>query len=233
MAHFLILFNSIVLQLCNNIYFCFKVIFMNRIITKSFLLISLLSFSIASNAQRWNTNKPTNSSESQKDQNVVSNGTTTSPDGYPNSVVNLGTGFGTTYGGLGAKAIIGYRNSGLLVGLGSIFGQGLGYSIGGQISAKWWYASISYGTYLAASRTQFGNGPAEVSIPVGAHFMTGAMINLGKPKRCFLDLGIGLSLGGTIKQYTFSFYSTRVSEVPIVGIAINIGFGVRIGSISK
>lgn len=185
-------------------------------------------------AQRWNTNTvenkksalPSDTSKSSK----LNSQSYNDSDGYPISILNLGTGFGTTYGGFGFKTVIGRKNSGLLVGLGSNFGLGLGYSIGGQISLKWWYVSASYGTYLGGTRFQSGNF-SEVNVPVGVHLMTGAMVNLGKPKRCFLDFGIGLSLGGTIKTYTISFYSTTSSSIPVTSLAVNIGFGVRIGTI--
>ena len=154
---------------------------------------------------------------------------------YPNSFLNACVGFGSTYGGLGVKAVGGYRNSGLVVGLGTWFGYSIGYSIGGQISAKWWYASITYGTY-ALSVNNF-NGVTNVSTPTGISIMTGGMINLGKPKRFFIDLGIGLSTGGTITQYNLNLNNNGASLTPTqisyTTVALNVGFGVRLGDIKE
>ena len=68
----------------------------------------------------------------------------------PNSFVNFGIGLGQSSGGFGVKTVMGYRNSGLLLGLG-YWGAGItGYKIGGQISIHHMYAEAGYGVVMVA-----------------------------------------------------------------------------------
>ncbi len=66
---------------------------------------------------------------------------------YPRSMINIGIGLGSNYGGIGCKTVIGYKDSGLLVGLGTVFGYGLGFEVAGQYSYKWWFINMGYGVY--------------------------------------------------------------------------------------
>lgn len=113
-----------------------------------------------------------------------------SQNDYPESYFNIGLGLGPNYGGIGTKSVIGYKNSGLLVGLG-IFGENLGYEVGGQISYKWLFANLGYGVYGTAESL------IDIKLIKGGILMTGVMITIGKAKRFFIDLGIGYDWGGT------------------------------------
>src|ERR1700712_3663995 len=68
-------------------------------------------------------------------------------DRIPASIVNVGIGGGINYGIFGVKTVTGYKNSGLLLGLGYCPGGLLGYEIGGQISIKWFYINMGYGVF--------------------------------------------------------------------------------------
>ncbi|MBA0883685.1 hypothetical protein [Flavobacterium undicola] len=138
---------------------------------------------------------------------------------YPNNILNIGVGIGGNYGGIGTKTIIGYRNSGLLVGLGS-FGGGLWYEIGGQISYKWMYLNLGYGI-IGVSENLLTNDNTELI--KGKMATIGAMINLGKSKKYFLDLGIGYDWDGT---YTSNSYTNEKDTFNTIDAAI--GFGIRL-----
>ena len=49
------------------------------------------------------------------------------------------------YGVFGVKSVIGYKNSGLLLGLGAVPGGVLGYEIGAQYSYDWIFFNAGYG----------------------------------------------------------------------------------------
>ena len=135
----------------------------------------------------------------------------------PDTFINVGVGIGANYGGLGTKTVVGFKNSGLLVGLGRGADGIPGYQIGGQISYKWVYATLSYGGLVRQ------RGQDQVPIPNEANLMFGAMLSLGKSKRSFIDLGIG--------QY-LSAYTTETWAPYGWGASLNIavGFGYRLGN---
>ncbi|WPR71493.1 hypothetical protein SLW70_16390 [Flavobacterium sp. NG2] len=136
-----------------------------------------------------------------------------------NNYFNFGIGLGGNYGGLGTKTIIGYKNSGLLVGLGT-FSGGLGYEVGGQISYKWLYVNLGYGI-IGVSENQLTNNRTELI--KGKMLTTGAMINFGNSNKYFLDLGIGYDWDG---NYTSNSYTNEKSKFHTIDGAI--GFGIRL-----
>ena len=102
----------------------------------------------------------------------------------PNSIVNMGIGFGLNYGTIGAKTVIGYKNSGLLVSYGSFLGIRPSYLIGGQLSVGFISVSVGYGS-IALLESSKGN-----LMLYGIVGSIGPMICLGKNKRIFLDLSL-------------------------------------------
>lgn len=143
---------------------------------------------------------------------------------YPNNIFTTGIGVGGNYGGVGTKTIIGHKNSGLLVGLGTA-GTGLWYEIGGQISYKWMYLNVGYGV-IGTSTNLLSNNPSELI--KGKMATTGVMINLGESKKYFIDLGIGYDWDGT---YTSNGYTNTNDKFHTIDGAI--GFGIRLGDFKK
>jgi hypothetical protein len=139
-----------------------------------------------------------------------------SQSNMPESAVNIGAGFGQPFGGLGAKGVVGYKNSGVLVGLGH-FGPGItGYTIGAQVSVNSIYFNLNYGTVVTV---QVNEGPAE---PVtGGSILFGGMIGLGSQKRLFIDLGLGYSFGTKSTNIMGEQFSNNVP-------CFSIGLGYRI-----
>lgn len=137
---------------------------------------------------------------------------------YPNTIINVGVGLGGNYGGVGTKTIIGYRNSGLLIGLGS-GGGGLWYEVGGQISYKWMYANLGYGI-IGVSKNVLSNDIKELI--EGKMFTAGAMINLSESKKYFLDLGIGYDWDGKYKSNSYTNENGTFNTIDAA-----IGFGIR------
>src|SRR5688500_18763171 len=91
----------------------------------------------------------------------------------PDSHVTLGVGAGMSYGGLGSKAIIGYRNSGLMIGFGYMPGGLLGYELGGQLAIQSFYFNLGYGV---SGTYQVNDEPVQ---PVKCgNFMLGYMVGL-------------------------------------------------------
>lgn len=133
----------------------------------------------------------------------------------PDSKINFGLGLGMNYGGIGTKTVLGYRNSGLLVGLG-FMGDGIvGYEIGGQLSIKSVYFNLGYGV---SSTYQINNDPVK-SVKSG-NFMVGYMVDLGKDKASFIDLAIGHTIGApTIQIGPF--------EEDQGGVTFAVGIGMR------
>ena len=143
---------------------------------------------------------------------------TTAQTKLPDTFINVGVGIGANYGGLGTKAVVGFKNSGLMVGLGYGTDGIPGYQIGGQISYKWAYATLSYGGLVRQ------RDPDKVPIPNEANLMFGAMINLGKSKRSFIDLGLGQYLSAYTKSETSAAYGWAAS------LNVAAGFGYRLGN---
>ena len=137
-------------------------------------------------------------------------------DDLPDSHINLGVGLGMTHGGLGIKTILGYRNSGLMIGLGYIPGGVLGYEFGGQLAIQSFYFNLGYGV---SGTYQVNDEPVEV-VKCG-NFMVGYMISLDKMKNVFIDLGIGHTLGApTVQMGPF--------EARQGGVIFALGIGVRL-----
>jgi hypothetical protein len=156
---------------------------------------------------------------------------------YPKSHLNLGIGIGPNYGQMGIKTIIGYKNSGLLIGVGGYPGHRtynidtgkdiidwiIAYEVGGQISYKWWYANLGYGVYDYFQ----GYWNDEVDkVMKGGIFITGVMVSIGKEKRFFIDAGLGVDWGATYRDYTLR--GVYIGEKTYNKLAGVIGFGVRL-----
>jgi hypothetical protein len=142
---------------------------------------------------------------------------TTAQTKLPDTFINVGVGIGANYGSLGTKTVLGFKNSGLMVGLGRGIDGYPAYQIGGQISYKWAYTSFGYGG-LFRQRGQ-GHEP----IPNEAILTFGAMISLGKSKRSFIDLGIGQYLSAYTKSETWATYGWAASLTPAVGFGYRLG----------
>ncbi|MFZ1424926.1 MAG: hypothetical protein WAS55_13980 [Saprospiraceae bacterium] len=138
---------------------------------------------------------------------------------YPKSIINLGVGFGSNYGFLGIKSIIGYKNSGLVIGAGTAFGM-IEFAIGGQISSKWWYLNIGYGPYGII----YDDSIDQKDVLRGLHVISGAMINLNKSKRLFIEIGLGFAWGASPTK----FLGNKVETNLITG---ELGIGYRLGGI--
>jgi len=135
----------------------------------------------------------------------------------PSSFINVGIGVGGNYGFVGTKTVVGFKNSGLMVGLGRSTEGYPVYQIGGQISYKWAYATLSYGGLVC--RDDQDDAP----IVSDANLMFGAMISLGKSKRAFIDLGIGQYLS------TYTENETTAGSSWVESLNAAVGFGYRLG----
>ena len=125
----------------------------------------------------------------------------TAQNDLPRSTFNIGAGVGQSYGIIGIKSVIGIKNSGLLLGIGTIPGTNLaGYAVGLQISEDWLFASLTYGSIGAFN---VNSGPWE---PIEAgNVMIGAMLSVNSSKRAFIEL----SLGAFFRCYTGAFRTFR------------------------
>jgi len=114
------------------------------------------------------------------------------------TLLNVSLGYGPNYGGVGIKTVIGYGNSGFLIGVGYT-GIDLAYAIGGQYSIGPWYINGGYAPY--------GGGYDRVTSSArslyGANLMSGVNLRFGKKRKLFVDLGIGYSWGGTVTGLDF------------------------------
>ena len=139
----------------------------------------------------------------------------------PVSMVNIGIGCGMNYGILGTKTVFGYKNSGLMIGLGIIPGGLFGYEVGGQFSYEFLYCNIGYGVF---GTEQYLNEPATVLTAGGFHL--GTMIGIGKAKQLFIDLNVGHTFGAP-KRYIWGI------NIEMDVWNANIGIGYRFGSWKK
>jgi hypothetical protein len=114
------------------------------------------------------------------------------------SLINVSLGYGPNYGGVGVKTVIGYGNSGLLIGVGYT-GIGLAYAIGGQYGIGPWYINGGYAPYGGGYDRITSNARSLY----GANIMSGVNLRFGKSRKLFFDLGIGYSWGGTIPELDF------------------------------
>jgi len=148
---------------------------------------------------------------------IIADSTKAQSDDLPESIVSTGFGFGTSYGIFGSRTIVGYKNSGFLLGLGYVPGGVLGYAVGGQISANWFYANISYCVY---GFEQPVNRPANTL--TAGNIMAGGMINLNSNKTTFLDLALGHTFAAEESTLGLNGESNN-------GFNIGIGLMFRIG----
>jgi len=128
------------------------------------------------------------------------------------AIINVGAGFGANYGGFaGIKSIFGYKDNGVLVGFGTMFGK-LSYEIGGQLSYRWFIVNLTYGAIARVNNF----------VENGGSFVVGGMINLNKSKRLFLDLGIG----NTFRQLNGDSFIINISSnylTYILGVSYRFG----------
>lgn len=136
----------------------------------------------------------------------------------PRSIINLGIGGGMNYGVFGMKSVIGYKNSGLLIGLGYVPGGKFGYEIGGQFGDKWIFVNAGYGI-----RGTIDVGENTMAVKSGS-IIIGVMLDLGPKKRTFLELGIG----HTFLTKEYEVLGVNLTEDSIIGI---IGLGFRLGNL--
>lgn len=129
------------------------------------------------------------------------------PD-LPNSIINLGIGVGSHYGLIGLKTVFGYKNSGLILGVGR-FEELITTQIGAQLSFKVIYIAYSYGAVGVAETKN------DKKLIIGNTIIAGGMIDLTKNKRLFLDLGMGLTFGKSKVEvgYLILEYSTSLSLI--------------------
>ena len=136
----------------------------------------------------------------------------------PKSYVNVGVGAGMNYGILGTKTVIGFQNTGILIGMGYVPGGIMGYELGAQFSIDWFYINIGYGVI---GSYQTNNDP--VKPIMASNVLLGGMINVGQEKRMFVDLGIGHTIEATPTD--LGPFGERDNN----GITAVVGFGFRLG----
>ena len=140
---------------------------------------------------------------------------------YPASIVDLSVGLGPNHGIIGIKSVLGYKGTGLLLGLGSFDGF-TATTIGFQVAAQWWFANVTYGP-TGSYYINFG-GQVEEGLTQSIIFMTGGRINLIKSKRLFLELAAGLAGSDEIPAP----FGT-MQEVG-GGLKLGVGIGYRFGN---
>lgn len=140
----------------------------------------------------------------------------------PSNFLDLGVGLGPNYGLIGAKAVIGIKGTGFLIGVGDFDGFRT-FSIGVQITYQEWFASVSYGPTGSYS-VEF-NGVVDKGITKSIVFIAGGRINLNPNKRLFLELGLGFTGSDDIPNPPFGRQEYEG------GVTANIGLGYRIGTL--
>lgn len=105
-----------------------------------------------------------------------------------NTFLNISIGSGPAHGYLGLQTILGYNNTGLILGIGTTeYATQLAGTIGFQIAVKWFYVNAGYGT---VGIQKINNDPV-INLR-GRYINFGTMINLNKKKTFYLELGYGL-----------------------------------------
>ncbi len=143
---------------------------------------------------------------------------------YPRNFIDLGIGLGPNYGIIGGRAIFGYKGSGLLVGAGTLNGLPT-FTIGGQYSKDFFFASLVYGPIGSYEINYYGD--ISKGILKGTVFQLGGRINLLKSKLMFLELGVGFFNG--YQDPEFVRKRSRYADVRQTGFIGNIGLNFRIG----
>jgi hypothetical protein len=139
------------------------------------------------------------------------------------SYLNIGFGYGPNYGILGLKSVIGIQNCGFLFGFGYTPFKTAGTELGLQLAIKWFY--VNYGVAVVGVY-KYDSEPYK---SYGTNYLTiGCMLNLGKNKRMFIDLGIGFRTSNYELNYDNSHKT--VEDHTYSGA---IGIGYRFGKKSK
>ena len=102
------------------------------------------------------------------------------------SALNVGVGYGPSYGILGAQLVYGKNNSGLLLGLGATPKGSIAPAIGVQLGINWFFANVGIGPHGEYS---LDDEPFELA--QGVFYNIGGMINLERTKRWYLGIGFG------------------------------------------
>ncbi len=102
------------------------------------------------------------------------------------SSINLGFGYGPSFGIIGTRTILGYNDSGFLLGLGYTPHGQFSKAIGFQITLNWFFFNIGVGTI---AEVQSNSGKTEVID--GLFYNIGARIDLSKTRRYNLEIGLG------------------------------------------
>lgn len=101
--------------------------------------------------------------------------------------LNVSLGFGPSHGGvLGIQSIVGQKNSGFILALGMSPQGQISPAIGVQLAINWFFANFGYGSIGVH---KYGNDP--YTLDKGIFYNIGAMINLGKQKKWYLEIGLG------------------------------------------
>ncbi|MCB2222035.1 MAG: hypothetical protein KQI35_16735 [Bacteroidetes bacterium] len=142
-------------------------------------------------------------------------------DEIPPSAINVGVGFGVPFGGLGAKTVLGPKNSGLLLGFGVLPGSNKpGFMLGVQLSRQVIFIDIGYGRIGTYQINDQKTKTVEAGI-----VLIGGMIPIGSPKRLFMDLSMGASFGDRLHDGHFEFIRNTFQ--------LALGLGYRIGNTDK
>lgn len=133
---------------------------------------------------------------------------------YPKSIIELGAGVGANHGMYGFKVVLGYKGTGLIIGLGADQSQ-FASQVGFQVSYHNYFLSLSQGVYGHFKKL------SETVLARGHILMGGVKINLNKAKLFYLELGAGYGYGDS--------YKVNRRHQDFDRILYNIGIGVRIG----
>ncbi len=121
--------------------------------------------------------------------------------------------------------MIGYKNSGGLIGLGLTPNGMFGYEFGFQISWKWFYFNAGYGVFdTKQNEKRPGHSFEETMEAFDA--MAGVMIGFGPTRRVFIDAGIGHTFFGPQERV----HGIKIDHNTFTGV---IGIGIRIGNLAK
>ncbi|MEI6021643.1 MAG: hypothetical protein WCR21_10990, partial [Bacteroidota bacterium] len=139
-----------------------------------------------------------------------------------NPFLNISVGSGPAHGYLGLQTILGYNNTGLILGLGTTeYATPLAGTIGFQLAVKWFYVNAGYGTI---GIQQINNDP--VMNLRGRYLNFGAMINLNKKKTFYLELGYGLIYYDPLGFNPYYMYTYRYET-----FNATLAIGYRIGKL--
>ncbi len=135
------------------------------------------------------------------------------------SYLNLGIGYGPSYGILGTKLILGTDNSGFTFGIGYTPHGLLAASFGLQGSIRWFFINFGIGSI---GEYRFDNDSYKLAY--GIYYDIGGLINLEKSKRWYLEVGLGNAFKFNIDKP--EFYSSY-KDFNYYG---SIGIGYRFGN---